>query len=291
VLSGNVLDNLEGSLQGHLGTEGKISEVNPVGGGSINQAYVFSRSGKKYFIKINSAKKFPGMFAAEAKGLELLSRANSLIIPKVILTGAMGEEQFIVLEFLERSVEDSAYFYSLGEGLAGLHRNSSEQFGLDHSNYIGSLPQDNTFSGSWSEFFAARRLEPLLKQAIDSNELPSGLSRNFHALFIKLNEIIPDERPALLHGDLWSGNKMNTLAGPCIFDPAVYYGHREVDIAMSRLFGGFDAGFYRGYQDTFPLEKGWEGRVDIFNLYPLLVHVNLFGGGYAGDVISIMRKF
>lgn len=262
-----------------------------VGGGSINAAYAFTSGNQKYFLKINSARRYPGMFSTEAAGLKLLASAGALAVPQPLLCEPCGDEQVLVMTFLESAPETGEFHYLLGKGLASLHTNTHEQFGLDHANYIGSLPQDNTPCASWSEFFVCRRIEPLLKQAIDSGSLTAGARRHFDSFFSRLDELFPEEKPALLHGDLWSGNKMNTRGGPAIFDPAVYYGHREVDLAMTSLFGGFTSDFYRGYEEHFPLEKGWEGRVELFNLYPLLVHAVLFGGGYASDVLRVIRKF
>jgi protein-ribulosamine 3-kinase len=261
------------------------------GGGSINAAYSFASAKSRYFLKVNEAGKYPGMFATEASGLSLLAEASTLTVPGVLLCEQVGREQLLVLSFLEAAPETPFFQHDLGKGLAGLHKNSSEKFGLDHANYIGSLPQDNTRTDSWNEFFVCRRIEPLLKLSIDSGRFNANVRRNFEAFFKKLDELFPKERPALLHGDLWSGNKMNTVSGPAIFDPAVYYGHREADLAMSCLFGGFSADFYRGYEEDFPLEKGWRGRVELFNLYPLLVHTVLFGGGYASDVLAVIKKF
>ncbi len=289
--SAKILSYLNTSLPGVLGKEGVLSDLIPVGGGSINEAYAFTYAGSKYFLKVNRAKRFPGMFAVEAKGLGLLASNSSLVVPKVVHAAIRDEEQYLVLEFLERRSEDGEFFHGLGKGLAELHKHTNERFGLDHSNYIGSLPQDNTQKTSWNEFFICNRMEPLLKQAMDEGKLPATSRKNFESLFRKLDEVFPMEKPALLHGDLWSGNKMSAVNGPCIFDPAVYYGHREVDIAMTQLFGGFTSDFYRGYNDTFALEKGLEERISVFNLYPLLVHTVLFGSGYAQDVLATIRRF
>lgn len=173
-----------------------------------------------------------------------------------------------------------------------MHRNSSGQFGLDHDNYIGSLPQRNRFSASWAEFFVRERLAVQLQLAIDGGRIERQIASKFSAVFQRLHEWVPAEPPALLHGDLWSGNLLTSFAGnPCLIDPAVYFGHREMDLAMMRLFGGFHVDCFHAYAETFPLTPGFEDRADLYNLYPLLVHVNLFGGGYAAQVASIINRF
>ena len=176
--------------------------------------------------------------------------------------------------------------------MANLHRNTHSYFGLDESNYIGSLHQDNTICDNWSEFMILRRIEPLLKLTYDKQLANSKLIKQFHRFEKSLDELFPKERPALLHGDFWSGNYLFDKEGnPAIFDPAVYYGHREMDIAMSKLFGGFETQFYTAYQEEFPLEKGWQSRIDYCNLYPLLVHALLFGESYMSNIRRIMQKF
>jgi fructosamine-3-kinase len=195
----------------------------------------------------------------------------------------------LLLEFLER--EGSQDWNLAGTLLARLHRNTAREFGLDHNNYIGSLSQSNTFHPTWSEFFAMERILPQIKMARDAGAVDRTLASAAERFCSKLNEIFPDEKPALLHGDLWSGNFFFSTKGPSIFDPAVYYGHREMDLAMTKLFGGFDDDFYSGYENEFPLEKNWRARTDLCNLYPLLVHVNLFGGGYVRDVVAILTSF
>lgn len=289
-MSPEITRQLKDILTKKLNAEGEIGKVKPVGGGSINSCFSFHFAGRDYFLKINEAARYPKMLELEAKGLELLS-GKGLVVPQAVAFREIGREQFLVLEHLGRVTENEEYFFHLGKGLAQLHSNTDKEFGLDYNNYMGSLPQANARQRSWNEFFICQRIEPLLKQAIDSNELPFSCGKNFKALFNKLDEIFPIEQPALLHGDLWSGNKMNTTKGPAIFDPAVYYGHREVDLAMTQLFGGFHEEFYNGYQHTHKLESGWEQRAEFFNLYPLLVHVILFGGSYVQDVLATIRKF
>lgn len=261
-------------------------------GGCINNTYSIESSHGKFFLKLNDLKSYPGMFEAEKKGLQFLRNASPCFIPKVFSSGSINTLSYLLIEYIPRGNITSSFWVVFGESLAKLHRNTNELYGLDHDNYIGSLPQSNKQHKSWTEFFILERLEPQLKLAKDERKISSDLSAQFKRLFNRLENIFPLEKPALLHGDLWSGNFMCTSEGkPCIFDPAVYYGHREIEIAMTKLFGDFDKEFYEAYISQYPLEKGWEERLDICNLYPLMVHVNLFGGGYLSQVANILRKF
>ena len=179
-----------------------------------------------------------------------------------------------------------------GHSLAALHRHSSGFYGLDHGNYMGSLTQTNTKHPDWSSFFIEERLERQLIRAKNSGYFSTEDVVRFQRLFSQFKTLCPAEKPSLVHGDLWGGNYLVSGQGrACLIDPAVYYGHREVDIAMSTLFGGFDPEFYSSYNEVFPMEKGWRERLDIYNLYPLLVHLNLFGSGYLGSIERIIRKF
>ncbi|MBC7861404.1 MAG: fructosamine kinase family protein [Bacteroidia bacterium] len=274
-----------------LKIESEISSVKNVSGGCINQCFEFVFAEKKFFLKINSIRKFPGMFAAEEKGLRLLTNASPLRVPLPLINGESGDHQYLVLSYLEKSLADENYFSLLGNGLALLHKNSSADFGLDLDNFIGALPQKNSSYLTFTDFFIHNRIEFQLKMAVNSHRLEKKWARNAEVLFSELPAIIPSEKPALLHGDLWSGNVMCTVNGPAVFDPAVYYGHRESDIAMTLLFGGFPASFYNAYENEFPLQKNWKERTEIFNLYPLLVHLNLFGAAYLSQIESCLRKF
>ncbi|MFI5134781.1 MAG: fructosamine kinase family protein, partial [Chitinophagales bacterium] len=240
----------------------------------------------------NDANKFPKMFEAEMKGLHLLNDAVPGIAPRVIAQAESGNDQFLILENIEKGKTQKEFWNDFAKKLAALHKRSSDFFGLDHSNYIGSLPQSNKKHNDWISFFILERIEPQLKLAIDAKELPSFIHRSFEKLFSRLLEIFPSEKSSLLHGDLWSGNYMIGHDGWVkLIDPAVYFGFREMDLAMSKLFGGFDSSLYKFYHEEFPLENGFEKRLDICNLYPLLVHVNLFGGHYAAQVQAIVRRF
>jgi protein-ribulosamine 3-kinase len=262
------------------------------GGGCINNGGRLSTSKGDIFIKWNDRKIFPGMFEAEARGLKLLRDTNTLHIPNVVSVGETNDHQFILLEFIEQRTKQNSYWQELGEGLGKLHRTTSPTFGLDHDNYIGSLPQKNLPAKSWTNFFIEQRLEAQLKIAITENRIDKKIADQFESLYKKLPDIFPDESSSLLHGDLWSGNLItNSEGNPCLIDPAVFYGHREAELALTKLFGGFSHTFYSSYEEAFPLSPGFEKRVDLYNLYPLMVHVNLFGGGYVSQVVSILRTF
>ena len=272
-------------------TFGKIKRVEPISGGSINEAYKVETEKGLLFLKLNDANQFPNMFEAESKGLNLLTH-SSFRIPEPILVGRNGGKQFIIMEWIEQGVPDTNFWSLFGESLAKLHSNTTDKFGLNHDNYIGSLPQVNDFMGSWADFYREQRLLPQIKLAEQQGRLTNSIRLGFDNLFKRLDELMPIEKPALIHGDLWSGNMMVSKGGvPCIFDPAVYYGHREMDLAMMALFGGFGDAWIDSYNDVYPLELGWRSRIQIAQLYPLMVHVNLFGGGYARSVETILKRF
>jgi len=269
-----------------------LKNVSSIHGGDINLAYRLDTTHGSFFAKFTASKTFPDVFQKEAKGLLLLSECSALYIPKVICFGENSTDSWLVLEWLESAGNSTDYWQALGSGLAQMHRETANQFGLDHNNYIGRLPQNNTQHDAWSTFYAGERLEPLVRLARNASKLLSSDVKSFERLYKCLNAIYPNESPALLHGDLWSGNVSNTVNNvPIVFDPAVYYGHREMDLAMTRLFGGFANGFYTAYINSYPLEKGWEQRVKYSQLYPLLVHLNLFGGNYLNSIQGILKEF
>lgn len=272
--------------------DGSIEQLRPVGGGSINDAYALATSRSHYFLKVNQAERFPGMFEAESSGLRLMKESGEIGVPEPYSTGQEADEAFILMEFVEGGRADRGFWERFGKELARMHRHRSDRFGLDHDNYIGSLPQYNDRRDDWATFFAELRLEPQMRMAREHDKMDASDHRAFEKLYERLDRLFPKESPALIHGDLWSGNYMVGLEGtPYIVDPAVYYGHREMDLGMSTLFGRFDDAFYRAYDEEYPLETGWEERLDLANLYPLMVHVNLFGGGFASEVRAILKRF
>lgn len=283
---------LEKQLSDYFNKEINIKGVTSVSGGSINNTYRLDTNYLSFFIKINSASSYPNMFKKEATGLQLLRESKEIKIPKVILEEEWKDTSFLILEYIDSVTPKQNFWQDFGTKLAKLHQHTESYFGLEESNYIGSLHQQNKQHTNWTDFFIQERLQPQIKLAKDSGKMDKSIISCFENLFLKLEEIFPDEPPALLHGDLWSGNFMVDNNGdPCIMDPAVYYGHREMDIAMTQLFGGFDADFYKYYHKQYPLAEGWENRMDICNLYPLLVHVNLFGGSYLSQIQQIVKSF
>jgi len=269
-----------------------IENTSGLSGGSINNTAKLKTSEGDFFIKWNSSESFPDMFKSEAKGLGLLADTKTILIPGVILQGSAGGCDYLVLEYIKKGNPKNGFWKKFAFDLASLHSVNEEYYGLEHNNYIGSLRQYNDKKNDWISFFIEQRLEIQLRIARDNRKVDSSDIRKFGNLFNRLPEIFPVIKASLIHGDLWCGNFLATETGTaCIFDPAVYYGNREMDLAMSKLFGGFSNEFYEEYNNIYPLEKAWEKRTDICNLYPLMVHVNLFGGSYINEVRGIIGKF
>jgi fructosamine-3-kinase len=285
-------DSLRGQLENLL--DNSIKQANPVSGGSINEAAkITDTEGRDFFLKWNTSAP-DDMFPKEQKGLDLLKSAQSgLHCPKVINTGKAGKHtHFILMTYIPQGKEKADSSRIFGEQLAALHKVTGKEYGLDYDNYIGRLPQSNKKHSDWTDFFVTERLEPQLQMALDGGKLSSGISENFERLYKHLPRLLPDEPASLLHGDLWGGNYCyNSEGNPAIYDPAVYYGHREIEIAFTHLFGGFSPDFYRAYQQSFPLQPDFDKRKNIYNLYPLLVHANMFGASYALQVKSIISRF
>jgi fructosamine-3-kinase len=203
------------------------------------------------------------------------------------------ERGLLILEHVAPAARRAGFDDELGRGLAALHRFGARGFGLDHDNYCGRVPQRNEPLPTWAEFYRARRLEPLVRAAADRELLDAALVERFDRLFSKLDDLVgPREPPARLHGDLWGGNlHVDELGAPCLVDPAAYGGHREIDLAMMRLFGGFSPRVFAAYAEAAPLAPGHEGRVALHQLYPLLVHVALFGGAWVGPVGRALSRY
>jgi fructosamine-3-kinase len=250
-----------------------------VGGGCINQGYQVSDGNLTFFVKLNQADQLE-MFEAEALGLRQMAEAQAIRVPKPICVGTAGNSAYIVLEWLELGRGRSQAWADLGRKLARMHQfQKSTAFGWERDNTIGSTPQKNPWTSSWVDFFTQYRIG----YQLELGHRNGGRFRNGDRLLEQIPELLADHtpKPSIVHGDLWSGNAAVTQSGePVIFDPATYWGDREVDLAMTELFGGFPAEFYRGYDEIFAIDAGYHQRKKLYNLYHILNHFNLFGGGY-----------
>jgi len=275
----SLLESITGGLSKTLGKHTQLQWVRNLSGGDINRAALISDGNTNWFLKyhVNAP---GGMFAAEALALSEISDQNCIRVPCPVVHGSDGNVSWLVLEYLELNSRGPASL--LGERLAALHAVTSDRHGWNRDNYIGSTPQDNTPCENWSVFWRDYRLKPQLEMAHVTGH-GGRLSNKGERLLANMDELMDGHQPAasLLHGDLWAGNKAYTTDGqPVIFDPASYYGDRETDIAMTELFGGFGSDFYAAYQTHSALPDGYRQRRDLYNLYHVLNHLNLFGGGY-----------
>jgi fructosamine-3-kinase len=263
--------------------------LNPIGGGDINEAFGVSDGTRRYFVKANRAARLP-MLEAEAEALHALIATHSVRAPQPLCTGTAAGRAFLVLEYLElRGRGDAAL---LGTQLAQVHRMPQPQFGWAHDNWIGSTPQPNGWHDDWLTFWRERRLGFQLMLAAQ-NGYGGALQRDGEALLCGLDAFFGSYAPApsLLHGDLWAGNHGFLADGsPVIFDPAIYVGDRECDLAMSELFGGFAPDFYAAYREVWPLDAGYAVRKSLYNLYHVINHANMFGGGYASQAARMMAQ-
>lgn len=281
----------EAALFESTGRQLAVEEVQFLSGGCINNAVKLNTPEGNFFIKWNETIE-EDMFAAEANGLRLLQADGNLCVPEVLGLGKVEEKHYLLLEFIDSRYPAKNYWEELGRLLARQHSHTADEYGLTENNYIGRLPQNNEQSGRWSDFFRDQRLNVQLGLAIYKGLVSDSFVKRFKSLYPKLPELLPEEPPALLHGDLWSGNVMVGAEGqPCLIDPAVYFGHREAELAFTELFGGFNDRFYKAYDEEKPLAPGYKERKDIYNLYPLMVHVNLFGTSYLSGVERTLKRF
>ena len=317
-----VRDGVETALRSRTGRSETIRDVSPVGGGCISPVgRVTMESGDVYFLKHGTPDLPGGLLSAEARGLRALGEAGAVRVPEVVASsddpGQASSPEWLLLEWLEPGASQTEFAFefefegsglrpsqgghrmsswaALGVQLAALHRHRADAFGAAQDNFIGSLAQGNGWVESWPAFWRDRRLEPQLRMAVDGGYFEAGVRDRFGRLFGEMDDRVgvgDEEGASLLHGDLWSGNvHMMSDGSPAIIDPSVYHGHREVDLAMADLFGGFGAGFRAAYEEAWPLEPGYEPvRRSVYQLYYLLVHVNLFGSGYVGRTVSALDR-
>jgi len=266
--------------------------IHRLAGGDINDVFLLESDLGKLVVKRNLQEVFPEMLAKEMRALQFFRAHVKLNYAQPIVSYSAGKFQHLVLAYAEKGSNSVAAQKDLGRFLAQQHQVSNKYFGWDEDNYIGSLSQINDWHSDWSIFYAENRIIPLAILAYDNNKMPRSVLKRIELLCQRFKEIFPVEAPALLHGDLWGGNYFIQSNGtPLLYDPAVYFGHREMDIAMTQLFGGFSDDFLAAYHAFYPLEKSWRERIKICQLYPLLVHLNLFGSSYLNGVVEILHKY
>jgi fructosamine-3-kinase len=270
------------------GGYGAIIASHPVSGGCINNGMLLeAESGATFFLKTNSQNP-ADMFARESEGLQALAVEGAPRVPVPFLHG----DNFLLLEDLRPAPRSGDYWATFGHQLAALHNYTSEQYGFAHDNYCGATPQPNPWTENGYAFFGEHRLMFQARMARKRGLMGEAEVGMVRQVVGRLAELVPDQPPSLLHGDLWTGNAMSDAhGGPAIIDPAAYYGWAEADLAMTTLFGSFPDGFYRAYQEARPLHPGYKERFHLYNLYHLLNHLNLFGGGYLRQVMVILRRY
>lgn len=278
---------LEGRLAEALGEP--VTLLGPVPGGDIAVALrARTAAGRDLFVK--TARGAGAMFPAEARGLRALAATGGCAVPEVVAVG----QGFLALAWVEQGRRDGRWGEALGRGLARQHRATAPEWGFDEDNFIGATPQENGWAATWIELFRDRRLGAMQRRLEQAGRCPASLSRRLDRLRGRLGEWLdlPDERPALLHGDLWSGNALAAADGaPVLVDPAVYFGCREADLAMMELFGGFPRDAFAAYREAWPLAPGYDERRDLYNLYHVLNHALLFGGSYAGSADRTCARY
>ncbi|MCP5278474.1 MAG: fructosamine kinase family protein [Thiobacillus sp.] len=288
-LQGRLIADIADAIGSATGQTFVPARQETAGGGCINRAHaLLGRDGRSFFLKLNSADK-ADMFAAEAEGLAELERSGAIRVPRAIAHGIAEAEAWLVLEYLDLGGRGSGA--DLGQRLAALHRVTGKTHGWHRDNTIGATRQPNDPNSDWIAFYRGRRLEHQLELA-RSNGAGKRLLESGERLMADLNAFFPGYTPApsLLHGDLWGGNYAYADGEPVLFDPAVYYGDREADLAMTELFGGFPADFYAAYRQAWPLDPGYGVRKTLYNLYHIINHFNLFGGGYGSQAEQLASR-
>ncbi|GAB5401568.1 MAG: fructosamine kinase family protein [Aureisphaera sp.] len=274
----------------HIGSvlQSTVINATPLAGGDINTVTLLETSDGPFVLKQNEGANVADMFEKEALGLEVLSKSNSFRIPKVISTGTFAKTSYLLLEYISNSPKAIGFWEAFAMSLVKLHKTTHSKFGLRHDNYIGSLVQKNKQCDSSVDFFITQRLQPQFKSAHNKG----FVFKNLDGLYQNTSKIIPDEPSSLIHGDLWNGNYLvSTMGQPTLIDPAVSFASREMDLAMMQLFGGFPDVVFSMYNEQFPILAEFESRVALWQLYYILVHLNIFGGSYLQQAKEIVSRY
>ena len=283
------------AFKAHLSEEldEQILGLSSISGGDINHAALIRTAGNDYFIKWNDSTNALSMLRAEAAALQIIANTKAIATPKIIICSSYNNTAYLLLEYIKPNPKPSGKdLFQFGVQLAYLHSHTAEDFGFENDNYIGSLPQSNRKDATWSQFYISQRLQPQLAIALNKNYLARISAQTIDCFLKKTDSLLADIYPSLLHGDLWNGNYIVSENGTSyLIDPASYFGHLEVDLAMTELFGGFGIDFYNGYYSVKKVEHGYPDRKEIYQLYYLLVHLNLFGRSYEDACCRILRKF
>lgn len=267
----------------------KIISINPVSGGDIANSYLVTTNSNPVFLKTHHNFK---LLEAEKIGLETIFKSNTVKTPEILGFSNLGSITFLALEWIDSKAPNSKDFSKLGIQLAKLHQQTNNSFGFESDNFIGSLHQSNALKASWNDFYIEERLIPQMQLAHQKGLLKQSEIPDEHSMKSICEKYFKNVKPSLLHGDLWSGNYLiSDLGIPYLIDPSVYYGHSEIDIAMSKLFGGFGPEFYSEYHKIIPKDKFTEERIELYQLYYLLVHLNLFGNSYYSSVKNTLKKY
>ncbi|MBT9187002.1 fructosamine kinase family protein [Zobellia russellii] len=270
-----------------------IERIQSVSGGDISGAYLLETETERFFCKINRRDNGYELFKAEKLGLQAIAKSKTISVPNILLCEPLEKGGFLVMDYIEAKRPSKTDFELLGHQLAALHHyTTQDEFGFSTDNYIGNLEQSNSNHLDWAEFYVKERLVPQLQLAKDTGRLNDDEVPSENQLLTNCKNLFPHTKPSLLHGDLWSGNYLISKKGtPYLIDSAVYFGHHEVDLAMTRLFGGFGASFYNAYQEHFAPIGNEKERTHLYQLYYLLVHLNLFGYSFKASVTKILQRY
>ena len=270
----------------------EIVSARPLTGGDISSAYLLKTGERTYFLKVNNKPFAEEMFRAEHKGLQAIADTRTIAVPHVHLVDSYEGNSFLLMDFIVSKRPDSADYQRLGAEVAQLHQCTLDDFGFSDDNFIGSLPQSNRPHSTWASFYWAERILPQLQRAVGENLLSRKEIPAENKAISRFSDCFGEVKASLLHGDLWGGNYLITKEGtPYLIDPALYYGHAMVDISMSHLFGGFGTEYYDAYHEIIPKPANYAEQMELYQLYYLLVHLNLFGSGYHSSVSSILKRY